>query len=263
MPFGGVSLTGYTVLAGAAVANGLVDAKTQFATTNSSYHPVRGPLNKDFPYSTRLAAPYNNIGTTRNANNATTHVQANSVVLNCFDCHNVPGTPMTLRTVAAHGNANTIRGTLYAAATGGAAVNNPTFCTTCHLNYFSSTSPYIHGTGSAGTTTDNNMNNSTAVQTCANCHSSIETKPARPMQAADVHGFNGLAATGGAWTWGNANGMRPVAFMRNVNKWTSALGSPRPYTAPGLTGTGATCATSGNMTGCGATMGTYSPGGTY
>ena len=111
MPFGGVNLgANYTVANGAAAAGGVIDTKTQFATTNSSIHPVLGPRNSDYPVNTRLAAPYNNIGTTRVAG---AHNLANSVVMNCFDCHNTPTAPLTNRTVVAHGNAETLRGTIY------------------------------------------------------------------------------------------------------------------------------------------------------
>jgi len=100
---------------------------------------------------------------------------------------------------------------------------------------------------------------------CASCHFSSVVKPARPLQASDVHGFNGMASTGNAWAWGNANGMRPISLMRNVARWPST--SPRPNSNPSLTGTGANCG--GNMSSnsggisCSDNMSTYSPGGVY
>ncbi|MGC2062403.1 MAG: hypothetical protein WA610_05445 [Thermodesulfovibrionales bacterium] len=255
MPFGGIDLGAtYTVLNGAAALGGVVDVKTQMATSNSSFHPVMGPKTKDFPTPAKLAVPYNNFTRAGTSGTKTT-----GIVMNCFDCHNT-GQSVTNRTIVSHGNAQTINGTLYAAATGGNSVSTPTFCTQCHLTYIGTG----HGAGSAVATINNNMS-STRFQVCANCHFSSGFKPARPLQAADVHGFNGLAATGGAWTYGSGSGMRPVAFMRNVGRWVST--SPRPYTAPGLTGTGAQCGgalnTSTGGVSCNETMSTYTPGGSY
>lgn len=260
MPFGGVNLGAtYTLLNGAAAAGGVVDAKTQFASANSSAHPVTGPRSKSYPTSTKLVAPYNNF--TRTAG-----TKSDSVVMNCFDCHNETLTiasRITNRTIVAHGNALTIPGTLYAAAAGGNSVASPTFCLNCHIGGYNTTAQG-HGTGSAISASNSAMS-AARFATCANCHFSNGFKPARPLQAADIHGFNGLAANGGAWTYGNANGMRPVALIRNVGRWTTT--SPRPRSAPGLTGTGSNCG--GNMntsTGgvsCNENMAAYTPGGAY
>jgi len=257
MVFGGISLGAtYTLLNGAAAAGGVVDAKTQFAIANSSNHPVLGPGSKAYPTPTRLAVPYNNF--VRTAGTA-----SSGVVMNCFDCHNTTAPLMTTRTVAAHGNAVTIRGTLYAAATGGNSVASPTFCLACHIGGYNTTSQG-HAAGSAISASNSNMS-ATRFAPCANCHFSSGFKPARPLQAADVHGFNGLAATGGAWTYGNANGMRPVALIRNVGRWVST--SPRPASAPGITAGSANCGGSMNTStggvSCNDNMGTYTPGGVY
>jgi hypothetical protein len=100
---------------------------------------------------------------------------------------------------------------------------------------------------------------------CADCHFSGSLKPAAPLQAADVHGFNGLAATGAAWTAGGGSGMRPVALMRNVVRW--ATGSPRPASATGITAGSASCSgltqSPTGATSCGNGMGSYTPGGAY
>jgi hypothetical protein len=258
MPFGGVNLgANYTEANGAAVLGGVVDAKTQFATSNSSNHPVMGPRNNAYPTPVKLTVPYNSF--TRTAG-----TKANGVVLNCFDCHNTSPAPLTTRTVSAHGNANTIRGTLYAASTGGTAVTSPTFCLTCHIGGYNTTNQG-HGTGSAITANDSNMSAS-RFTICANCHFSSFVKPVRPLQAADVHGFNGLAATGGPWTYGNANNMRPIAFMRNVAQWPAVNSrSPRPASATGITTGSANCGNgAGALSGCtGENMNSYTPGGTY
>lgn len=262
MPFGGVNLgAAYTVANGAAAAGGLINAKAQFATTNSSRHPVMGPNSRAYPYSTRLASPYNGLGTTRNSNTASGNtasprVKADSVVMNCFDCHTT-GTSVTLRTIVAHGNNATLRGTVFVAS--------PTLCTSCHVGNTTTTNGYLtsnqHGNGSALATGDSHISSYTT--TCHNCHFSSYTAPARPVRAFDVHGFNGLLATGGAWTYGNANGMRPVAFLRNVARWSTT--SLRPYVAPGITAGQSNCGGSASLgTNCGSeNHGSYSPGGSY
>ena len=260
MPWGGVNLgASYTVINGAAVAGGVVDVKTQTLTTNSSRHPIQGPNNRAYPYSTRLAVPYNNIGTTRDSNTAagntaSPRVIANSVVLNCFDCHTT-GTTLTTRTIAAHGNSTGLRGTYFAAS--------PTLCTSCHIGNATTTAGYLtssqHGNGSALATGNNNIGTNTT--TCHNCHFSNQTAPGRPIQAADIHGFNGMLATGAAWAYGAANGMRPVAFIRNTG-WSTT--SPRPYIATGITAGQSTCGGNGTIGSCGSqNHSNYSPGGSY
>lgn len=243
MPFGGYNLgANYTVLNGAAQAGGVVNAKTQFATTNSSVHPVLGPRNSDYPVNTRLAAPYNNIGTTRVAG---AHNLANSVVLNCFDCHTT-GTSLTNRTIVAHGSASTLRGTIYA--------TSPTLCSSCHTGY---TVTGNHGSGSAMASstgrTDEGFNNN-----CHYCHSSGSTKPARPRPAQDYHGFNSLVS-GGLWPTVNS---RPYAFIR---AW-SGTAYHRPYRSSEFTTGSATCGAgtcpTGGAVGDGSNR-TYTPGGTY
>jgi predicted CxxxxCH...CXXCH cytochrome family protein len=275
MPFGGIALgTTYTTLNGATAAGtqGLVDVKTQFLSTNSSRHPVGAANSRAYPFSTRLAPPYNNIGTTRDANTAASNtasprVKANSVVIYCNDCHTLV-TSMTTRTITAHGSTGTLRGTVWVAS--------PSLCTQCHApaagaaqttsnGYFTSSQ---HGAGSALTTGSGNI--STGTLTCHNCHFSAIAAPARPIRAADIHGFNGLLATGGAWTAGGGSGMRPIAFMRNVGRWPVASASPRPYVStlagPGQSATpaagSASCA-GGNTSGCANNHGAYSPGGSY
>lgn len=251
MPFNGIALGAtYTAANNAIGTQGLVDVKTQFAITNSSRHPVLGSRTKDFPYSTRLAAPYNNIGTTRNANGTTGHTTAASVVLNCFDCHNTATTPLTLRTVAAHGNAVTLRGTVYA----GSAAS--TLCTTCHIGY---TVAGTHSTGSAWALTGSSHN---AARGCEYCHGSQTntTAQVRPIRAQDYHGSNALVG-GGLWTGVTPNS-RPYAFIRG---W-SGTAYHRPYRSSEFTTGSATCGAGtcpgGSSVGNGSTR-TYGAGGTY
>ncbi|WP_243371778.1 hypothetical protein [Geotalea sp. SG265] len=245
MPFGGT--TGYTVASGngVTVAGGTINVFTQFTTANSSVHPVRGPLNRDFPIASRLSVPYNGQVAGRVATGGTKTL---SVIINCFDCHNTyNGTPKTLRTTAAHGTNNTqmVRGNIYSATA-------PNLCTICHTGY---TSTSNHGSGSA--MNGNSDGSEGWATTCWNCHSSTTTKPARPMPAADYHGFNKLVS-GANWTGTGAN-QRPFAFIRNT---TNFIGH-RPKTATEWTTGNATCV--GDSSHCAGKNGTqtYSPGGQY
>ena len=270
-PFGGIDMgITYTVVAGASVDYSIVNVNDQFAVSNSSYHPVKGPRVKSLPTAARLLAPYDNFSSTGPTTTTAKRVNAGrvysrGVVMNCFDCHNQAGTPLTRRTIVAHGNAATIRGTLYTQSTpgiiaaGGAAITSPTFCLVCHIGGYNTS--VGHAAGSAVSTINNNMS-AARFAPCANCHFSSVTKPARPVTAADVHGFNGLAATGGAWTYGNMNTYRPVAFMRNVVNWTATSPRPNADARQGLAAAAANCG-GGNVV-CGAnTMSTYTPGGDY
>ncbi len=218
-PFGGIDMgANYSVVNGAAAANSMVDVKTQLATTNSSKHPVLAPLNRDFPTAARMNDPYKATGT-----RGTTGTLSNGVVINCFDCHNVVGTPLTLRTVTAHGNAVTVRGypianTSGTPFTGTSPVdaNKPTLCIVCHANY-DTQAP--HGTGSAWSASmDAGMAN-VAKFGCNICHASnYATAVVRPARAQDSHGSNALPAggmglrAGGRW----ATTGKPIAFIRNT-----------------------------------------------
>ncbi len=249
MPFGGVNLgANYTVANGSAQAGGIVNVNNEFATTNTSYHPVRGPLNRDYPWSTRLAAPYNNIGIARDSNTGATHVMANSVVINCFDCHTT-GTSLTNRTIVAHGNAVTLRGTIY--------TTTPNLCQICHTGY---TNAGQHSAGSAMQTNGNGGAGDEDMSTlCHKCHSSATTKPSRPIPAQDYHGNSNLVG-GGVWSGSGALNGNVYAFIRNT---TTFIGHRPLYRSPQWTTGSATC--QGDGTHCAANNGTqpYTPGGTY
>lgn len=220
----------------------VIDVSSQFNTTNSSWHPVKGPRNKDFPTPAKLNAPYNNF--TRVGTSGT---KTNGVVINCFDCHNDATTPFTRRTVTAHGYGSTIRGTINVAS--------PTLCIKCHAGY--TTAPG-HGTGSAYTITSTSMT-TTEQNLCSNCHSSL-TASVRPVRAQDVHGVNALPTSGSQtktlrWLAGGTQGV-PIAFIRN----TSILANHNPKN---IAGTGYTAQCSMGST-CGSRAGSpYTPGGTY
>jgi predicted CxxxxCH...CXXCH cytochrome family protein len=267
-PFEGINLGAtYTTTNGAAATGGVVNVASQFASNNSSRHPVGAPNSRAYPYSTRLAAPYNGIGTTRDANtqtgnSASPRVKANSVIIYCEDCH-TSGTTLLTRTVTAHGGATGYRGTYY--------TTNPSLCTACHTGTYADTANGRHNTGSAfavGTTRV-----ASSMTNCNVCHfSTTSTGAARPIKAYDIHGFNGMLATGAGWSGGAASGMRPIAFMRNVVTWPGTV-SPRPYTATttgslnqiNLAAGQSTCGGTVTLGGsCGNEGHTnYSPGGSY
>ncbi|HEY6872935.1 MAG TPA: hypothetical protein VI298_09445 [Geobacteraceae bacterium] len=237
----------YTVLNGAAVRGGLVNAFSQFSTGNSSVHPVRGPLNKDYPIATLLNAPYN-----INGRVATTgHTKTLSAVINCFDCHNTnTGALYTTKTVAAHGTNNTaqVRGLFYG--------SSMTLCSACHTGYTIDTH---HPTGSAAGTMSGNGGEGMGTY-CTNCHSggvgqNATAAPARPIAASNFHGYNKLL---NGSNWPDAGYGRPYAFFRNNTNLTDQ----RPYTASDITVGSPTCNGSGKSCANGGAQ-TYTPGGSY
>lgn len=258
MPFGGIALgANYTAANGAIGTQGLVDVNTQFATTNSSFHPVRGPRNAGYPTTARLSAPYNNF--TRTAGTI-----AASVVINCFDCHNSSTTVKTLRTIVAHGNAETIRGT--ATTSGTSPSTTPvTLCIKCHAGYDTNTAAN-HASGSALTANTNSGMTTYLRYGCNACHASnYDTAVVRPVRAMDVHGVNALPTTGVAKTvrWaGTSTGTpatvnaRPYAFIRNTTK----LSDHSPNKIGGTTYS-ANCNMAG--TNCNQGVKTYTVGGVY
>ena len=256
MPFGGIQLgANYTATNGAIGTQGLINVYSQFSTTYSSVHPVRGSLNRDFPTKARLASPYNNQAGTRVDAGGTKTL---SVVINCFDCHNASGTPLTTRTIVAHGYTTTpLRGTVYNNGTN-------TLCTLCHTGYTSDTT---HLAGSAASVVNGNGGEGMAT-TCYNCHgdsgdSDGNTLPTtvRPVRAQNYHGFNTMV--GGAAKWTAAAGGKPYAFIRNTVTFAGTTGYHRPLRGIGELTTGsATCMGGSGCAGQGAAE-IYTPGGQF
>ena len=263
-PFGGVNLgANYTVVNGAASATGdIVNVKSQFATANSSAHPVLGPRNKDFPTAARMNDPYKPAGT-----RGTSGTLSQGVVMNCFDCHNAP-TPLTARTVAAHGNAVTIPGVLTITGTPAATTNQVTFCQVCHIGYTESTATH-HNPGSALDAATRAGMTDYLRYACNICHSSgWYTAVVQPVRAQDVHGSNVLPAGGITKTvrWsGTSTGspaqvnVRPYAFIRNTEVVSDH--SPRMI---GSTVYSANCNMASTVTTlCNQGLKVYTVGGTY
>ena len=258
-----------------ATAGTTLDVASQFATTNRSKHPVLTHLTRDFPTDARLADPYKPGRTTASQGTRTT-----GKVINCFDCHNIisttPAGGWTLRTVSAHGNAVTVRGTIMATTTAGGTTaytsttapgttNQPTLCKVCHIGYDTSTASH-HGAGSALNGNTNGGMTNYLRYGCNVCHSSgYTTAVPRPTRAADVHGSNVLGSVGALTTtvgrW--STDPTPVAFIRNRQQlgrhapFSLSVQGSNPAWSSGTQcmGNGASPCNQGNQT--------YSVGGTY
>ncbi|MBI5542619.1 MAG: hypothetical protein HY901_01930, partial [Deltaproteobacteria bacterium] len=246
---------GYVTPLSAGVAGGVIDVKTQLATTNSSKHPVLAPLTKDFPTPARFNAPYNNY--TRGGTSGTKTV---GVALNCFDCHNAPaaaGGPLTTRTVAAHGSANTLRGTATTATVPPTSATAVTLCVVCHAGYNLGAADN-HTAGSAFTSNTNGNMTAYVSYGCNICHSSGYTTPViRPVRGQDVHGVNALPAGGLTRTLRWLAGGPPIAFIRN----TQMLPNHSPLNVGGTAYT-PNCM-GGNVNPCSQGSKSYTVGGTY
>jgi predicted CxxxxCH...CXXCH cytochrome family protein len=209
---------------------GVTDINASLATTNSSYHPVRGTQNNWYARTTRMWTPWNvtRTGTTM----GTTSYGA---LLSCWDCHAPNGTGSTVTlttTVTAHGGATTLRGNATASGTAPTATTGSTLCKVCHRGYEEQTSS-MHGAGSAFTGNGQSPMNTYTRYGCNRCHSGgYETIPLRPLKAQDTHGVNALPATGTkTLRWSTTQGSppqldtRPYAFIRNTT--TLSNYSPR------------------------------------
>jgi predicted CxxxxCH...CXXCH cytochrome family protein len=256
---GGTGLTACASGTNGCVTN--VDAS--FATTNASYHPIKGKQNNSYVSSARMKAPWN--GITKTGGNTTSW----GYLISCWDCHapnNASGVQTS--TVTAHGGAVTLRQDIWVASTSfTGAVGAGNLCLVCHTV---ATSGNNHASGSAWASGGNSTPGSQARNMCYSCHSSSIAKPARPTPGQDVHGFDGFALAAGTdtmWPVGATNTYKPYGFMRSVSgsggRWTTT--SWKPLSGPGVTSGSATCGGSGSLgSGCSnQNHGTYTPGGVY
>ncbi|BDG06858.1 CxxxxCH/CxxCH domain c-type cytochrome [Anaeromyxobacter oryzae] len=241
------------------VAGGVTDVNASFATTNSSYHPVRGAQNNWYAKLTRMAAPWNAV--TSPARGATVNATSWGWRISCWDCHALPTDTGTITmTVTAHGGTATLRGNATAPTTGTAAAgtNEATLCKICHAGYDTNTGS-SHGTTSAFSSSADSTMTPFLRYGCNRCHSSnYTTAVIRPIRAQDVHGVNALPVAGtktGRWSTGTDT--RPYAFIRN----TKSLSSHQPARI-GTTTYSATCVHLSDSP-CSSRTETYTPGGTY
>jgi len=231
-----------------------VDVDAHFATTNSSYHPVKGKNNNSYADGTTMVAPWN--GITKTDGTTATY----GYLMTCWDCHDSSAAGRTIggatASVTAHGAATQMRGNAW--------TSPATLCTVCHLSTIYSFSGQVHSSGSAFVTPSiSNLKPDT--RNCQYCHASAYTKPARPRPAEDVHGFNALT-TGGNWP-GSNYASRPYGFIRNTEMFVNH----RPLSSPEKTNTsgacnlrnGATCSHNNMPTTANDASATYTPGGVY
>jgi predicted CxxxxCH...CXXCH cytochrome family protein len=233
---------------GATILN--VDA--HFATTNASFHPVKGVQNGAYAASANtMEIPWN----------TTTHK-----LITCFDCHaGSNATGVQASTVVAHGGGVTLRKPYDKVA--GAATQ---LCVVCHKStvYWTTTAHKLATGFSAFNATNNDATfansgyhgaGSTYNSGCTVCHGTglySAALPARPAGAENAHGFDTTGTGASTWSASSLAGgqaTRPYAFMRNTDDfgfWNIGTGTG---TAKGL------CE---NMCG-GSRDYTYGPTGTY
>lgn len=229
----------------------VVNVDAHFATSNASFHPVKGAQNNSYCDVDTMEAPWDVPNGTHK-------------LITCFDCHaalNSSGTQTS--TVVAHGGDGTLRAA-YDAVSGSATQ----LCVVCHKKsvYWTTTIHNILSTGGPGVSGFNSTSDNGAWATwhavnkgyyggCTVCHGTTAqpaTLPGRPTNAINAHGFNTIA-NGTSTQWPST--AKPFGFMRNSNNMYNWNYS-----------TSASCGGSTNgtpkMCGRGATY-TYTPGGTY
>ncbi|HEY3448494.1 MAG TPA: CxxxxCH/CxxCH domain-containing protein [Myxococcales bacterium] len=249
------TITGHT--APPVSRNGLgnvLDVNGQFATTNATYHPIRGRQNNSYTQgTTQMVAPWTMAKTNGNATQF-------GYLLSCWDCHALPaeaGLTLT-KSVTAHGAASTIIGPVKASGTT-CATN---LCICCHAAKYSSTTHVSTGSAVATGPDTGAMGNS-YWSNCAYCHANgpanatnYQTSTARPLRADDAHGFDDRdAATVGSLFL--TTGAKPHAFFRgSLEQWRPASGTGITAGSATCRGTGGTC--NSNMSGQ-----TYTPGGAF
>jgi hypothetical protein len=264
---------GYVPPLSAGVAGGVIDIDRQVSATNASAHPVKGPRYNSFASMSSATPAIGTNALNRNRMYAPYGVIKNrgvtgqpGVVINCFDCHNQPGAPLTLRTVTAHGAANTLRGV--ATNNSNSAATAVTLCIVCHAGYNTvagtSSATANHGAGSALNSNTNTSMGNYLKYSCNYCHSSGITTQ-RPYRGEDMHGFDRFINNNAdaMWPIGPVDTYKPFAFMRNTLGWT--VTSWKPLSGPNVPVGTATCGgQSVSQPGCtGENHSAYTPGGSY
>jgi predicted CxxxxCH...CXXCH cytochrome family protein len=266
-PFGTTigSTTNYTGngITALGTPGGVADVNASFATSNASYHPVRGKQNNSYVSGTRLTAPWT--GITKTAGTTTSW----GYLISCWDCHAPTGASgLQTLTVTAHGGTVTLRRSVYISST------TDNLCRLCHVT---NNAAGNHGTGSAFSGGGDSAMTSRMDAGCYMCHGSktgsatsgTANRPVRPFPAQDAHGFNAFQVGMGTdtmWPLGASDTYRPWGFMRNVGTsgaWRTTTVNWRPNSGPGLTAGTASCGGNPGGSTCSNGMGTYTPGGVY
>ncbi len=250
-PFG-VAITGHVAPYNTNGNGNVVNVNDSFATTNASYHPIRGRQNNSYTQGAQMIAPWN---MTKTNGNTTSW----GYLMSCWDCHASAAPSVQTSTVTAHGAPATLRGTIRVAGTTGAT----NLCINCHATKYAQSTGHVSAGSAVATGPDTGAMNDTYFNNCSYCHAygpengtSGATSTSRPLRGEDAHGFNDRTAgtAGSLWT---TSGVRPYAFFRTVlvtwSPLTAAEGTPT-HTCQGSTGNPCDA----NMTGQ-----TYTPGGSY
>jgi hypothetical protein len=264
VPTGGTALKPFGTTISTHLANTLMnnplgsvyDVKSNFLTSNASYHPVSGKQNNSYADLDTMTAPYNQATKTAGTNTAY------GDLISCWDCHAVSGASgIQTRTVTAHGAPATLRAPAFA----GGATAALNLCLNCHKATLYPLSTRHSATVSAFSGGSGQMS-ATTMASCHNCHSNYAFVAAtnRPIRAEDVHGFNARTPLTANSKW--ASGSRPYAFWR-----TSRIQNWGPKSATGDTITAAMISTCNDSAGggvgsCGGQMsatGNVGVGGVY
>lgn len=249
----------------------VLDVKSQFESTNRSYHPVLYKQNNGYAGSTRMVAPWNNV-----AKSGTTTVFG--PLITCWDCHANDGATTAITSTVTHGGALVgtnrvpLRGQTNVASTTSGTTN---YCLFCHLGYTASQAGHAAGSAFVTNTQGTGRTMTGMNSTCTGCHSSIGaagTKPARPYGAADAHGYdvkgptaavpNGAFAAGQGYAFIRANTFYGVTnYQQRV---ANVGGTAYVPTCGGATTTGSGFCGRADMGGAAPTVTkAYDPGGSF
>jgi hypothetical protein len=259
----------------------VVDVKSSFVTSNSSYHPVMGKQNNSYTGNAQMSPPWNSLASNKTGGTISA-VNSWGFLITCWDCHSPPLASGTqTATVTAHGGYATLRAGVWnssssgtpgssGATTGSAQAN---LCRVCHFP--SSYTSGAHGAGSAIATVSSQPQRYMP-GACFLCHLSAQQKPPRPVPAQDIHGFNAFSpqlGTDTRWPVGTTNSQRPYGFMRNAGTSGGTLGGTwnkandsqfwRPKTGPDVMTGGPQCGGNSAVVCSSDNHGTYAPGGVY
>jgi len=209
----------------------IVDVDTQFATTNASYHPVKGPQNNPFCDVDTCTAPWNAL------TKSTWATSGWGQLISCWDCHIDTSATPAPRPWTHGGGRTSLRGAYnnYNVTTDVCAAGPTALCVVCHLaGIYGGTEVATDKSAflcSGGESHISDHFSQTSMR-CGSCHSSSWFYPGRRIAAADAHGFNLIYSSAQATTGiptGSPTlatyvdgGIRPFCFLRNTaNKATA------------------------------------------
>lgn len=249
----------------------VLDVKSQFESTNRSYHPVLYKQNNGYAGSTRMVAPWNNVNKT-----GTTTVFG--PLITCWDCHADDNATTAITSTVTHGGAlvGTNRVPLRGQTNVASSTNGQSnYCLFCHLGYTASAAGHAAGSAFVTNTQGTSRTMTGMNTTCTGCHSSIGaagTKPARPYGAADAHGYNvkgpTAAVPNGAFAAGQGYAFIRANTFYGVTNYQQRVanvgGTAYVPTCAGATTTGSGFCGRADMGGAApTTTKAYDPGGSF